>query len=45
MALYDTVGRTYSATRQADPRVAALIGRALAGSASVVNLGAGARSL
>ncbi len=44
MALYDTVGRTYSATRQADPRVAAQIDRALADSASVVNIGAGAGS-
>ena len=44
MALYDTLGRTYSATRRADPRVAAQIGQALAGSASVVNVGAGTGS-
>lgn len=44
MALYDTLGRTYSATRQADPRVAAQIGQALADSASVVNIGAGTGS-
>ena len=44
MALYDTLGRTYSATRQADPRVAAQIGQALADSGSVVNIGAGAGS-
>jgi len=44
VALYDVVGRTYSATRRADPRVAAQIGRALAGSASVVNIGAGTGS-
>jgi SAM-dependent methyltransferase len=44
MALYDTVGRTYRATRQADPRVAAQIGQALADSGSVVNIGAGAGS-
>jgi SAM-dependent methyltransferase len=44
MALYDVVGRTYSATRRPDPRIAAQIGQALAGSASVVNIGAGTGS-
>lgn len=44
MALYDSVGRSYSATRQADPRVAALVGEALAGCDSVVNIGAGTGS-
>jgi len=44
VALYDTSGRTYSATRQADPRVAAQISQALADSASVVNIGAGTGS-
>ena len=44
MALYDTLGRTYSATRQTDPRVAAQISQALADSASVVNIGAGTGS-
>jgi len=44
MALYDVLGRTYSATRRADPRIAAQVGRALAGFASVVNIGAGAGS-
>lgn len=44
MALYDTLGRTYSATRRADPRIAAQIGEALAGAASVVNIGAGTGS-
>ncbi len=44
MALYDIVGRTYSATRRADPRVAAQISQALAGSTSVVNIGAGTGS-
>jgi SAM-dependent methyltransferase len=42
--LYDIVGRTYSATRRADPRVGAQISQALAGSASVVNIGAGTGS-
>ncbi len=44
VALYDTVGRTYRATRRADPRIAALISGALAGARSVVNVGAGAGS-
>ncbi|HXW45913.1 MAG TPA: methyltransferase domain-containing protein [Streptosporangiaceae bacterium] len=44
MALYDTLGRTYAATRRADPRIAAQIGQALAGCGSVVNLGAGTGS-
>jgi hypothetical protein len=44
VALYDTLGRTYSATRRADPRVTAQIGQALAHSASVVNIGAGTGS-
>jgi SAM-dependent methyltransferase len=44
MPLYDIVGRTYSATRRADPRVDAQISQALAGSASVVNIGAGTGS-
>ena len=44
MALYDVLGRTYSATRRADPRVAAQIGQALAGCTSVVNIGAGTGS-
>jgi SAM-dependent methyltransferase len=44
MALYDTVGRTYSAMRRADPRIAAQISHALAGCDSVVNVGAGTGS-
>jgi len=44
MALYDVVGRTYSATRRADPRIAAHISQALAGFDSVVNIGAGTGS-
>jgi SAM-dependent methyltransferase len=43
-SLYDTLGGTYSATRRADPRVGAQISQALAGSASVVNIGAGTGS-
>lgn len=43
MAVYDRIGVSYSATRRADPRIAAQI-RAAAGAdaASVVNVGAGA---
>lgn len=44
MALYDTVGQTYRATRRADPRIAALISGALADTDSVVNIGAGTGS-
>lgn len=44
MALYDPIGRTYSSTRRADPRIAAIIADALGEAASVVNVGAGAGS-
>lgn len=44
MARYDTVGRTYQVTRRADPRIATLIDDALAGTGSVVNIGAGTGS-
>lgn len=44
MARYDLTGVTYSHTRRADPRIAVVINRALAGAASVVNVGAGAGS-
>lgn len=44
MALYDSLGRTYSATRRADRRIAAQITGALTGCDSVVNLGAGTGS-
>lgn len=44
MALYDSIGRTYSATRQPDPRIAAAIADALGDAASVVNVGAGTGS-
>jgi hypothetical protein len=41
---YDRTGHTYSRTRQADPRVAAVIDEALLGMTSVANIGAGAGS-
>jgi SAM-dependent methyltransferase len=44
VALYDELGRTYSATRHADPRIAAIIAAALADSLTVVNIGAGTGS-
>ena len=44
MPRYDLTGVTYSQTRRADPRIAAAISRALAGAASVANVGAGAGS-
>ena len=44
MALYDELGRTYGATRRADPRIAAIIEAALADSLTVVNIGAGTGS-
>ena len=42
MTTYDTIGRTYTRTRRADPRIAARIADALGDARSVVNLGAGA---
>jgi SAM-dependent methyltransferase len=44
VALYDTVGRTYHATRRADSRIAAMIFAALGDADSVVNIGAGTGS-
>jgi SAM-dependent methyltransferase len=41
---YDVIGRTYSAQRQADPRLAALVAAAVGESSSVVNVGAGTGS-
>jgi ubiquinone/menaquinone biosynthesis C-methylase UbiE len=41
MAVYDEIGRTYTRTRQADPRIAAQITAALGGAVSVLNVGAG----
>ena len=43
-AIYDRIGGSYGATRQADPRIAALIWQALGDARSVVNVGAGAGS-
>jgi SAM-dependent methyltransferase len=44
MALYDSIGQTYRATRRADPRIASAIRSALGDVSSVVNVGAGAGS-
>jgi SAM-dependent methyltransferase len=44
MALYDTIGRSYSAVRRPDRRIAAAINAALGDAASVVNVGAGTGS-
>lgn len=41
-ALYDHIGKTYTSTRQPDPRIAATILRALGDAETVVNVGAGA---
>jgi SAM-dependent methyltransferase len=41
---YDTIGRTYTATRQPDPRIAARIRSALGQVRTVLNVGAGAGS-
>jgi SAM-dependent methyltransferase len=42
--VYDTIGRTYSATRREDPRIAAHLHAAIGDATSVVNLGAGTGS-
>lgn len=42
--LYDTIGATYTATRQTDPRIAAQIWAALGEAKTVVNVGAGTGS-
>ena len=44
MTRYDTIGRTYTSTRRADPRIAAQIAAALGDATRVVNVGAGAGS-
>ncbi len=41
---YDRIGRTYTATRQTDPRLAAAVWRALGDARTVLNVGAGAGS-
>jgi SAM-dependent methyltransferase len=43
-ARYDSIGRTYTATRQTDPRIAARIWEALGDARTVVNVGAGTGS-
>jgi SAM-dependent methyltransferase len=43
-ARYDSIGRTYTVTRQSDPRIAARIGAALGDARRVVNVGAGTGS-
>jgi hypothetical protein len=42
LSLYDDIGRTYTATRREDPRIAARIHAALGDARTVVNVGAGA---
>ena len=44
MIRYDRAGRTYSLTRQPDPRIRAVIEHALHGMATVANIGAGTGS-
>lgn len=44
MALYDSIGRGYSAFRRPDPRIAAAIDAALGDAGTVVNVGAGTGS-
>jgi SAM-dependent methyltransferase len=41
MAVYDQIGRTYTRTRRADPRIADQIRASLGDAASVLNVGAG----
>jgi SAM-dependent methyltransferase len=43
-AAYDTIGRTYTATRAEDPRIAARLHAALGDARTVVNVGAGTGS-
>lgn len=43
-AAYDTFGRTYTATRRTDPRIAAAVWEALGAARTVVNVGAGTGS-
>ena len=42
MAVYDTIGISYTSTRRPDPRIGAQIAAALSGCRSVINVGAGA---
>jgi len=43
-ALYDSIGRTYTSTRQPDPRIAAAIRSAIGQAETVLNVDAGAGS-
>jgi SAM-dependent methyltransferase len=43
-ALYDNIGRSYSGSRQTDPRIASAIERAIDGCDSILNVGAGTGS-
>ena len=43
-APYDTIGKDYSRKRQADPRIATAVARAIDGCASLLNVGAGTGS-
>ena len=44
MAIYDTIGATYTTTRRPDPRIAAQIHAALGDAETVINVGAGTGS-
>jgi SAM-dependent methyltransferase len=44
MAIYDTIGATYTTTRRPDPRIAAQIHAALGDAQTVINVGAGTGS-
>jgi hypothetical protein len=44
MAIYDTIGATYTSTRRPDPRIAAQIHAALGDAETVIDVGAGAGS-
>jgi SAM-dependent methyltransferase len=44
MAIYDTIGATYTTTRRPDPRIAAQIHAALGDAETVINIGAGTGS-
>ncbi|MER6910375.1 class I SAM-dependent methyltransferase [Streptomyces sp. NPDC000594] len=44
MAIYNSIGASYTDTRRPDPRIAARIHRALGGAATVINVGAGTGS-
>jgi ubiquinone/menaquinone biosynthesis C-methylase UbiE len=43
-SIYDKIGKTYSRRREADPRIASAVERALGGCTSILNVGAGTGS-